>query len=140
MNVLVDTSVWSLALRRKRAVSPEAGELGHLVRESRVEIIGPIRQEILSGIHQRAQFEVLQAKLADFPDIPLRTAHFEMAADFSNQCRKYGIQGSHTDFLICSVAHLEKLSIFSTDADFGHFAKRLPVTLHRARNVPGDGS
>lgn len=84
MNVLVDTDVWSLALRRKRAASPEAGELGHLVQESRVEIIGPIRQDILSGIHQqRARFELLQAKLADFPDIPLRTAHFEMAADFT---------------------------------------------------------
>ncbi len=135
MNILVDTSIWSLALRRSRVVSPVAEELSHLIQEGRVEIIGPIRQELLSGMTHRAQFDLLQNKLGDFPDLPLRTSHFEMAADFSNQCRKHGIQGSHTDFLICSVAHLEKLSIYSADGDFEHYAKRLPIHLHRARNI-----
>lgn len=139
MNVLVDTSIWSLALRRNRTVFAEVEELSHLIQESRVEIIGPIRQEILSGIHQRVQFELLQNKLADFPDLPLRTTHFEMAADFSNQCRKHGIQGSHTDFLICSVAHLEKFSVFSADGDFAHYAKRLPITLHHLRGPLKNG-
>jgi predicted nucleic acid-binding protein len=139
VNVLVDTSVWSLALRRKKAVLPAAGELRQLVEESRVRIIGPIRQEILSGIRHRPQFEDLRSKLAAFPDIPLRTDHFEMAADFFNQCMKHGIQGSHTDFLICSVAHLEKLSIFSSDSDFRLYSKRLPISLHQERNFAPEG-
>jgi hypothetical protein len=69
--VLVDTSIWSLALRRGQAVSPEAGELGRLVAEGLVEIIGPIRQEILSGISQPRQFEMLRSQMEAFEDLPL---------------------------------------------------------------------
>jgi predicted nucleic acid-binding protein len=139
MKVLVDTSVWSLALRRNRVVSQEAEELKRLVEENRVEIIGPIRQEILSGVPNKTQFDLLREQLSAFPDIPLRTDHFEMAVEFNNLCRRSGIQGSHTDFLICSVAHLEKLSIFTTDGDFRHYSKRLPIQVHEGRMRPGKG-
>ena len=51
MNVIVDTSVWSLALRRTPArTSAEAAELAELIREGRVAMIGAVRQEILSGV------------------------------------------------------------------------------------------
>lgn len=55
MNVLVDTSVWSLVLRRTGDVDhPEAAELRALIADLAVRIIGPIRQEILSGIKSGA--------------------------------------------------------------------------------------
>jgi predicted nucleic acid-binding protein len=136
VNVLVDTSIWSLALRRHNTVSKEVVELSQLIQESRVEMIGPIRQEILSGIHHRQQFELLQSKLSAFPDVPLRTGHFELAADFNNQWRKHGVQGSHTDFLICAVAHLERLGVFTMDRDFTHYSKYIPLTLHHSRQPP----
>ena len=57
MRVLVDTSIWSLALRRREhAQNPEAEELGRLIAAHVVEIIGPIRQEVLSGVRDNAQF------------------------------------------------------------------------------------
>ena len=79
MRVLVDTSVWSLALRRKPAdLNPEerqiVAEWSDLVRDGRVQVIGPIRQEILSGIRDRGQFEALQRRLSAFPDAQIKTA------------------------------------------------------------------
>ena len=131
MRVLVDTSVWSLTLRRRQSSPPEAAELRRLVQQGQVEIIGPIRQELLSGLAQTKQFEALRGQLESFEDIPLARRHFELAAEFHNRCRRQGIQGSHTDFLICAVASLEHLAIFTTDKDFTHYAKHLPLTLHR---------
>lgn len=134
MKVLVDTSIWSQALRRARP-GPESilQELAQLVREGRVVIIGPIRQELLSGVKVRAQFDELREHLRAFPDLALDSADFEDAADCFNRCRTKGIQGSNTDFLMCSIAQRHGLSIFTTDADFIEFAKVLPVKLHVTR-------
>lgn len=129
--VLVDTSIWSLALRRRQIQPAEAGELSRLIAEGLVEIIGPIRQEILSGISQPRQFELLRSQMEAFEDLPLTRLHFETAAEFNNRCRRHGIQGSHTDFLICAVAALEKISIFTADRDFYHYSKHLPLNLHK---------
>jgi len=134
MRVVVDTSVWSEALRRRdQADSDVVRELRSLILEHRVDIIGPIRQEILSGLRTDAQFEKLEKHIAAFPDIPLETADYIMAAQFFNTCRAKGIQGSNTDFLICAVAVRRQLSIFTTDGDFSLFAKRLPIVLHEIR-------
>jgi predicted nucleic acid-binding protein len=58
MRVLVDTSVWSEALRRRRKVESDVvREFRSLILEHRTDIIGPIRQEILSGLRDDAQFE-----------------------------------------------------------------------------------
>jgi predicted nucleic acid-binding protein len=51
------------------------------------------------------------------------------AARFFNICRKNGIQGSHIDFLICSVAHRLKAQIFTSDNDFVHYQKYVPIQL-----------
>ncbi len=67
MNVLVDTSVWSLALRRKAPHGTSAErELVELISEGRVLMIGAIRQELLSGIRATAQFEKLRDSLRAF--------------------------------------------------------------------------
>ena len=133
MNVLVDTSVWSWVLRRKnRPVNAEtASELASLAHEGLVVMIGPIRQEILSGIREREQFERLRDHLRAFPDMELTSEDYEKAASLYNRCRENGIQGSGTDFLICAVAIKNDYSIFTTDTDFTHFAKVLPIVLHQ---------
>jgi predicted nucleic acid-binding protein len=70
MKVLVDTSVWSLALRRGRqSASAPVQELRNLIFANRVQMIGPIRQEILSGIRDKNQFKELEARLSSFPDL-----------------------------------------------------------------------
>ena len=135
MRVLVDTSVWSLALRRARpAPAPVAQELAELVREGRTVIIGPIRQELLSGLKGNQQFQTLRDHLRAFPDLELETADFEEAAHVSNLCRSKGIQGSNTDFLMCAVASRRDLSIFTTDSDFRAFRQVVALTLHEPRS------
>lgn len=134
MRVLVDTSVWSAALRRSRDQEPvEASELRHLILEHRVEIIGPIRQELLSGLREKAQFKKLEKHLAPFPDIPLKTEDYVAAAKLFNLLRAGGVQGSNTDFLICAVAIRKSLAIYTTDRDFVLFSRHLPIVLHRTR-------
>jgi predicted nucleic acid-binding protein len=133
MKVLVDTSVWSVALRRRSSAERSAlsAELASLVQDSRVVMIGPVRQEILSGIKQRAQFDRLRDVLRAFPDVEITTHDYEEAASLFNRCREKGIQGSNTDFLLCAVAVRHEFSIFTTDDDFKHFGRVLPVSLHQ---------
>jgi predicted nucleic acid-binding protein len=133
VNVLVDTAIWSEALRRRKVGqrSEVAVELASLVQDGRVIMIGPVRQEILSGIKEQPQFDKLREHLRAFPDVPITTADHEEAAAHCNRCRRKGIQGSNTDFLICAMATRNDWSIFTVDDDFKHFAKVLSITLHR---------
>ena len=131
MRVLVDTSVWSLALRRAAPRRhPEAEELARLISAHVVDIVGPIRQELLSGVRDPESFARLASHLEAFPDLPLLTEDHVTAAKFFNLCRSKGIQGSNTDFLICAVAVRCDLASFTTDKDFESFKKCLPVALH----------
>ena len=135
MNVLVDTSVWSSALGARTSNNASVtGELADLIDESRVRIIGPIRQELLSGVRSESQFERLRAYLSAFPDLQLETADFEQATEFFNTCRTHGIQGSNTDFLICAIAHRHELEIFTLDNDFVEFGKHIAVKLYIPRS------
>jgi predicted nucleic acid-binding protein len=135
VNVLVDTSVWSLALRRAKRVKDTAPkELAELIREGRVVMVGPVRQELLSGIKVKAQFELLREHLQSFPDLELAAADYEEAAAAFNRCRERGIQGPNTDFLICAAALRRKLSIYTTDGDFKHYARVLKLELHVPRD------
>jgi predicted nucleic acid-binding protein len=128
--ILVDTCIWSLALR---AASPKetaiAEQLAQLIDENRVKIIGPIRQELLSGYSNKNSYDKLRLKLQYFPNEQVFDSDYECAAEYSNFCRTKGIQGSHTDFLICAVSVRLKYKIFTTDKDFKNYAKHLPIEL-----------
>jgi len=135
MKVIVDTSVWSLALRRGLpSDGPEVSELIELIKEFRVQMVGPVRQELLSGIKSQSQFQKLRNHLRSFPDSELTARDYEHAAEFCNLCRSKGIQGSNTDFLICAIAVRNKTPIFTTDRDFTLFQLHLPIMLHRPRS------
>ena len=129
MRVLVDTCVWSQVLRHRQPNQLLAARVKDLIHDGRLVMIGPIRQELLSGISDPQQFHELREVLSAFNDVVLLKVHFEKAAEFSNICRKKGIQGSTIDFLICAVAHHENFSIFTTDGDFEIYKKYLPVNL-----------
>ena len=134
MNIIIDTSVWSLALRRQRSsANAQTRELAELVREGRATMLGPVRQELLSGVRGGQQFETLRSSLRAFPDILLEAEDYEEAASFFSRCRASGIQGSNTDFLICATAARRGFGILTTDADFAHFARVLPIELHSPR-------
>ncbi len=129
MNVIVDTCVWSLALRRNTPDKQIVATLHALLVAGNVAMLGPIRQELLSGVADHAQFERLKSRLSGFVDIPLITDYFIRAAEFSNYCRRKGVQGSSIDFLICAVASSLEYPIMTTDADFRLYAEHLPITL-----------
>lgn len=132
MRVLVDTPVWSLALRRAPPrPDPIIAQFAELIRDGRACIIGAIRQEILSGMKSGSQYERLREHLRAFPDIALSTADYEQAARHFNQCRAKGIQGSNTDFLICATARRRGLAILTTDGDFEAYSRILDVRLYQ---------
>ncbi|MDH4262583.1 MAG: PIN domain-containing protein [Spirochaetia bacterium] len=134
MKVLVDTSVWSLILRKKfKPLTHRENNVKSIfiefIEASRVQLIGPIRQEILSGINEISTFKKLRDHLTPFDDIKIITEDYETAADFFNICMKKGIQGSHIDFLICAIAYNHNLPIFTLDIDFSNYSKCIDIRL-----------
>jgi predicted nucleic acid-binding protein len=138
MKVLVDTGIWSLALRRKVAdlntlEQSLVQELSELIKEGRVQLLGLVRQELLSGIKTSEQFEKLRGILRAFPDEFIDISDHEEAAMASNHCRAKGIAVAVADALICAVALRKNLMIFTTDTDFQNYSKVLSIKLHSPR-------
>jgi len=134
MNVLVDTPVWSLALRRRAAdlnVRERAltRALEELIREGRVQMMGAIRQELLSGIREEERFHKLRNYLRAFEEPGIEVLDYEEAARMHNLCRARGIAGSAIDFLICAVARRREWHIFTTDRDFERYGRVVGLKL-----------
>jgi predicted nucleic acid-binding protein len=139
VNVLVDTSVWSLALRRKpedlnRVEQTLVSELTEIIHEGRARILGPVRQELLTGMRDPSQFERLRTTLRAFPDEPLSTEDYELAAKASNLCRSKGLVVSTVDALICATTASRSWSVMTIDPDFARYATLLPIQLHVSRS------
>ena len=132
MRILVDTCVWSAVLRRGSLASdPVRMEMERLIEEGCVELIGPVRQEVLSGVRTESQFDSLREALDLFPEIVIRSEDYVEAARLYNSCRSRGIQGAGTDFLVCAVAIREDIPVFTVDADFERYAQVFPLPLHK---------
>ena len=130
MKVLVETPIWSYALRsQNKKYQSEINSLTSLISDQRAIIIGPIRQEILSGYSDLRKYRIIKEKLSYFENTPILDVDYELAAEFSNKCRKKGIQGSHIDFLICAVANRIGIPIFTNDKDFEHYQKIISIKL-----------
>ena len=121
MSVLADTSVWSLALRRRKTVQLNREEtrlttlLADAITDGSIVMIGPIRQELLSGIKEEAQFRKLRAALSAYRDEAIGTRDFEEAARLYNLCRSRGMECGPFDILICAVAWLRGWKVLTND-------------------------
>ena len=121
MKVLADTCAWSLLLRRRNKTALSGQEqviqnsLREVIQDGRVALIGPIRQEVLSGIKDPAQFEKLRAALSAFPDVTLAVPYYEEAARLFNLCRSRGMECGATDILMCAVASRMGWTILTCD-------------------------
>lgn len=107
---------------RRRNTSVLSGEeqsilasLTEAIQDGRVAMIGPVRQEVLSGIRHQAQFQRLRSALAAFPDVEIKTSHYEEAARLFNLCRSRGAECGATDILICAIAIQMQWSILTND-------------------------
>jgi hypothetical protein len=134
VKVLVDTSVWSLMLRRDPAslnVTERdiVRDLQDIVNDGRAQIIGPIRQELLSGVKSDKQFVVLKQKLSVFDDVELATRDYENAAIASNRCTRAGVATGSIDVLICATALDRQWQVFSSDKGFLQFQKVLKFQM-----------
>lgn len=123
MKVLVDTCVWSLSLRRRKGTARLneqeqrlVAALSEAIRDGRIAMVGPVRQELLSGISDAMQFEKLRSTLEAFADEPITTAIYVEAARLDNLCRKRGVQCGEVDMLLCAAALHYGWTILTSDA------------------------
>ena len=136
MNVLVDTPVWSLALRRNKpqltsSQTAVRQQLKSLIEEGRAQLAGVVRQELLSGIREQEHFMRIRDYLHAFVNPDIDVEDYEEGAAFNNLCRAKGITGSATDFLLCAISMRRGWSIFTLDLDFERYSAVIPITLYR---------
>jgi hypothetical protein len=125
VNVLVDTSVWSLALRRDGATScPEVEALSACLRgQGSVITTGLILQELLQGFHGPTHRREILSRFAMLPLLsPGRDTHVE-AASLRNSCRRRGVQVGTIDVLIAQLCIQHDCSLLTTDRDFQAIAR-----------------
>jgi predicted nucleic acid-binding protein len=121
VKLLVDTSVWSLALRRKNTAGPSPdeqklkAELVQAIQDGRVVMLGLLRQELLSGIKEKAQFDKVKSALNPYLDEPINTADHEYAARVYSECRNQGVEAGTVDILICTIAVRRGWEVLSRD-------------------------
>ena len=130
MTVLVDTSVWSLALRRDAPPnSPEAVQLTKALESDLVVTTGLIVQELLQGfLPERTQAEI-RRRVSALPAVqPTRDDHVA-AADLRNSCRRAGVQLGTIDALIAQLCITYDLELLSADRDFEHAARHCKLRL-----------
>jgi len=132
--VLVDTSIWSLALRRRPSdLSTDqrllTNSLRELIQEDRVQLLGAVRQEILTGIRDAAKFRKIQSELHEFKDVPLIAEDYEHAASLSNLCSDAGIAATPVDMLICAASQKRGWAVFTTDQDFHRYSTILSIRM-----------
>ena len=134
MRGIVDSSVWSLALRRRPGALSQRERRTVLiwrdvVADGHAVLIGMVRQELLSGIRQFSAFDRTAQYLRDFEDLPLDVGDYEQAARCACICQSHGVALSAVDMLICGVAMRNDLDIMTLDHDFQRYSKLMPIQL-----------
>ena len=134
MSLFVDTSVWSLALRRD---SPERGvEVAALVQSLEhgdpIVTTGLVLQELLQGFSGPKSRDLILERFAALPLlVPDREDHIA-AADLRNTCRRNGLQLATIDALLAQLCIRYSLTLLTTDQDFTGAAKVVPLKLWRS--------
>ncbi|MFY9268747.1 MAG: PIN domain-containing protein [Candidatus Manganitrophaceae bacterium] len=131
MNVVVDTSVWSLALRRRSQESPSSVEkLTRLIQDGEsIFLLGIILQELLQGLRAQKDFNRLREYLAAFPLVEPKREDYIEAARLRNRCAAKGVQAGTIDFLIAAICLRYQCLLLTTDNDFIAIARCAPLKL-----------
>lgn len=131
MTLLVDTSVWSLALRRDGVhESDEVGALREaLMGADSVVTTGLVLQELLQGFNGPKAKEAIIARFGALPLIqPDRQDHVA-AAEVRNACRRGGVQIGTIDALLIQLCGRYEMTLLSSDKDFANAARHVPFRL-----------
>ncbi len=130
--ILVDTSVWSRAYRRRAhdADDPVARHLRSLITAGEpVAMPGIVLQELLSGVRASGERARLERVLAPFPLVLADRADHVRAARIRDACRTIGVATSSIDALIAAQAVERGAGLFAADEDFARMARCCPLRL-----------
>lgn len=125
MNLFVDTSVWSLALRRDApsGVAEVVVLAGALESGGLVFTTGVVLQELLHGFAgPKARRRILE-RFAALPSLLPQRADHVAAAGLRNACRREGVQIGTIDALLAQLCIHHGLVMLTTDRDFTRVAK-----------------
>ena len=131
MTLLVDTSVWSLALRRDAVPAvPQVRALRNALEgEEIVVTTGLVLQELLQGFAgPRARKDIIDRFAALPLLVPDRQDHID-AAELRNSCRRAGVQLGTIDALLAQLCIRHHLTLLTTDKDFIHAASHCPLKV-----------
>ena len=131
MRVIVDTSVWSLALRRGREPSHSAVRKLRLLllADEDIALVGVILQEVLQGFRSDAIFRDMQRALAPFPILEPSRDIYIAAAQLKRTCAAAGVTASTVDCNIAATAIEHGCSLLSADKDFVRIARHSALEL-----------
>jgi predicted nucleic acid-binding protein len=129
----VDTSVWSLALRRDADdPAPEVDALRRALETGEIVVsTGLVLQELLQGFHgPRARERILSIfEVLPFL-VPDRDDHVR-AAELRNSCRRRGLSVGTIDALLAALCVRHDLTLLSSDRDFERMAGVTSLRLWR---------
>ena len=139
MSLFVDTSVWSMALRRDSgslASSPHVDALASALRSGEpLYTTGLVLQELLQGFHGPRQRDRIVERFAALPFLtPDRTDHIG-AAEIRNRCRRRGVQIGTIDALLAALCIRHELALLTADTDFARVAEREPLIVWETREA-----
>ena len=129
MAILVDTSVWSLAMRRDE--QPNSPELKILIKAldtgEEIYSTGVILQELLQGFTGAKAADAIVERFSSIPMLVPETSDHILAADIRNKSRRKGVQIGTIDALIAQLSVRYKLSLLTADKDFKHMSKAVKL-------------
>lgn len=133
--IVVDTSVWSLAFRRRswpKGVTPRVVQrLEKLTHDKqRVVVPGIVLQELLSGIKEPPQAEKVMGIMEGYTTLLATREHHVEAANISNACRKAGVSAATIDCLIAAQCIVENGILLALDDDFSRMSKYCTLRLY----------
>ena len=120
--VLIDTSVWILALRKSPAPAVK-DEVSRLLGENRVAIAPMIRLELLGGTRSVIEFDRLKGRLSALHELPADEANWELATRLSFDLRQKGKVIPYTDVLIAAAAMAGGCLLLHADRHFDMVAE-----------------
>ena len=130
MNLLVDTSVWSLALRRNQPTDlPEVRALGQALGNGEVFSTGLILQELLQGFNRPRASETIVSYFRAIPLLVPDRSDYESAADLHNLCHRKGVQTGTINALLAQLCIRHDLLMLTTDKDFQQISKIATLQL-----------
>ena len=125
MNLVVDTSVWSLVLRRPHVDEDDPhvqAFRGHLDSGDGLFLTGNILQELLDGLRSTRQFDRLLTLLDPYPLLELDRQAYVDAARLRTLCRSKGVNAGPIDFLIAAACCRHGFPLLTADKDFQRIA------------------